>query len=272
MPSTGSPNTYASVERQITALVMSRLAATRAVGGKLESDQLILGTRAEVFWNMHVSDKKEGISMNDLPGAEVPSGPPLRLLQSVPGKVYSRLIVRYPYQTDSDYAFYYHESANRLASTYTGKAIDDVILMPFLMLYRQAFELQLKGFIRHLASVRRRYHEPTNLALHREEINERLRSKLGHNLAKLLGELLKHYDALKLSEAFPESVKKLVLMMHEADGKRTAFRYGGLLPDSQDSADFPDLVEMFDKEFKLLCAGEDWVESIYDAVPEPEEL
>lgn len=36
---------------------------------------------------------------------------PLRLLTSVPNKVYDRLIVRYPFQTDRDYAASYHFSA-----------------------------------------------------------------------------------------------------------------------------------------------------------------
>jgi len=211
--------------------------------------------------------------MGGAPKRPAPSGKPLRLLQAVPNRVYNRLIVRYPHQTDRDYAFFYHEAAHRLAGTYAGNAIDDTILIPFLMLYRQAFELQLKNFIRYLASIRRRYHEPANLRLHSGSINKRLRgNEIGHNLAKLVNELLEHYKSLDLPEEFPESVKKLILMMHDADNHGTAFRYAGELPKSQDSADFPDLVEMLDNEFQLLRAVEDWVDGIYSAAPDPEDF
>lgn len=211
--------------------------------------------------------------MDGVPNGPAPSGKPLRLLQAVPSKVYKRLIVRYPYETDRDYAFFYHEAANRLASTYTGEPIDDTILMPFLMLYRQAFELKFKNFIRCLAAIRRRHVEPTNSELHPERIDEKLRSnEVGHNLAKLLNELLKHYESLDLPEGFPESVKKLVRMIHDADNRGTSFRYAGQMPESQDSADFPDLVEMLDKEFRLLSAVEDWVYEMDSAAPDSEDF
>ncbi len=206
------------------------------------------------------------------PGDFTASGKLLRLLQEVPNTVYNRLIVRYPYQTDRDYSFYYHEAAKRLASTYTGKPIDDTILIPFLMLYRHGFELKLKSIIRYLGSVRRRYHEPNNPELDPDVINGKLRNKIRHNLAKLLSELLKHYDALNLPEEFPESVTKLIRMMHDADNNGTAFRYGGQMPESQDRADFPDLAAMLDEEFGLLSAVEDWIDAMYAAAPDPEEF
>jgi hypothetical protein len=66
---------------------------------------------------------------------------PTGLFAKVPTTEYNRLIVRYPYQNDSDYAMAYHEAGNRLASTYKGQPIDDTMLLPFLNLCRQAFEL-----------------------------------------------------------------------------------------------------------------------------------
>jgi hypothetical protein len=210
--------------------------------------------------------------MDNASSGPASSGKPLRLLQAVPNKLYKRLIVRYPYETDRDYAFFYHEAAHRLASTYKGEPIDDTILIPFLMLYRQAFELKLKNFVRYLASIRRRYHDPTNSELDFEAIKKRIRGELGHNLAKLLNELLKHYESLDLPEEFPEGTKRLVLMMHDADNRGTAFSYAGEMPESQDLADFPDLVEMLDEEFRLLSALEDWVDAIYSAAPEPDDF
>lgn len=82
---------------------------------------------------------------------------PLKLLAAAPCHEYSRLIVRYPCQTDEDYACAYHYSAQRLASTFKGRPIDDLILLPFLSLYRQAIELQLKDAIRCLVELRIRY-------------------------------------------------------------------------------------------------------------------
>jgi len=103
---------------------------------------------------MQICEPADGSRTDGAPKRPAPSGKPLRLLQAVPNRVYNRLIARYPYRTDRDYAFFYHEAANRLASTYTGKTIDDTILIPFLMLYRHAFELQLKNCIRYLAGNR----------------------------------------------------------------------------------------------------------------------
>ncbi|MHA6781880.1 hypothetical protein ACVGOW_12930 [Pseudonocardia saturnea] len=199
------------------------------------------------------------------------SDKPLRLLQAVPGKVYQRLIVRYPHQSDREFAFFYHEAALRLASTYSGRPIDDTILLPFLMLYRHGFELQLKNFIRNVAGLRRRHHGATGPDVDREAVNEKLQRDHGHNLAKLLHELLKHYNALELREAFPESVSKVVRMLHDADRNGTAFRYSGELPDSQDHADFPALAELLDEQLGLLSAVEDWVDELYAAVPDHED-
>ena len=84
---------------------------------------------------------------------------PIRLLTSVPNKDYSRLVVRYPYQTNDQCAHAYHFAANRLASTFGGEPIDDQLLLPFLTLYRHAFELQLKNTICSLVGLRANYLE-----------------------------------------------------------------------------------------------------------------
>jgi hypothetical protein len=76
---------------------------------------------------------------------------PVKLFESVPNTDYGRLIVRYPFQDDAVFAFSYKESADRLASTFKGDAPDDLMLLPFLTLYRQAYELQLKVIVHFLA-------------------------------------------------------------------------------------------------------------------------
>lgn len=196
---------------------------------------------------------------------------PLRLLESVPNKVYSRLIVRYPYQTNRDYALSYRFAAKRLAGTFTGDTIDDLILLPFLTLYRQAFELELKNLIQFLVITRMTYVEGRTSELEQARSDERFK-ELGHNLHKLLNEAKKHYDAIDLDESFPPEVEKLIAMLHEADKSGTAFRYAGQLPNTQEHADFPDLAALLDQQYDNLTVITDYVDGLYSAGPTLNEL
>lgn len=196
---------------------------------------------------------------------------PLRLLESMPNKVYSRLIVRYPYQTNRDYALSYRFAAKRLAETFTGDTTDDLILLPFLTLYRQAFELELKNLIQFLVSTRMTYVEGRTSELEQARSDERFK-ELGHNLHKLLNEAKKHYDALDLDESFPPEVEKLIAMLHEADKSGTAFRYAGQLPNTQEHADFPDLAALLDQQYDNLTVITDYVDGLYSAGPTLNEL
>ncbi|MCS3443380.1 hypothetical protein [Microbacterium phyllosphaerae] len=198
---------------------------------------------------------------------------PTALFAKVPGKEYHRLIFRYPYQGDSMLAMSYHEAAKRLANSYRGQPIDDTMLLPFLTLYRQAFELRLKEMIRSFASLRRRFEEPDNPVLQPKAIEKRIRNSriLGHNLEALLNEMLEHANSLESVEDFPESTRELVVLLHEADSSGTAFRYSGELPDIQESLDFPDLVALLDAEFTMLGGVEDALTEMYAAGPQPED-
>lgn len=191
---------------------------------------------------------------------------PLRLLESVPNKVYTRLIVRYPYQTNRDYALSFRFAAKRLAETFTGAPIDDLILLPFLTLYRHAFELELKNLIHFLVATRMTYVEGKTTELRQAVSDERFK-EMGHNLYKLLNEAQKHYDVLDLDEPFPKEVQKLIRMLHEADHSGTAFRYAGQLPDTQEHADFPDLATMLDQQYNNLSVITDYVDGLYSAGP-----
>lgn len=68
---------------------------------------------------------------------------PVKLFQSLPNTDYSRLIVRYAFQDDAVLAFSYKESADRLASTFSG-GYDDLLLAsmssPPLTAVRQPLE------------------------------------------------------------------------------------------------------------------------------------
>jgi hypothetical protein len=198
--------------------------------------------------------------------ADLPAKP-LRLLTSVPNKVYDRLVVRFAFQTDRDFAAAYHFSAQRLADTFSGNPEDDLLLLPFLTLYRQAFELDLKNTIKFLINTRMVYVDGKTSELLDSIREERIKQDFGHNLYKLLNEVKKHYDALDLPEAFPKDVEKLIIMLHDADVAGTAFRYAGQLPDVQEHADFPDLAALLNDQFTMLSVLEDYVDGLYSAGP-----
>ncbi|MFJ4998526.1 hypothetical protein ACIP5T_10260 [Microbacterium sp. NPDC088619] len=197
---------------------------------------------------------------------------PTSLFLKAPGNRYDRLIFRYPYQDDALLAASFQQAAGRLAGTFRGEPIDDTMLLPFLTLYRQAFELRLKAMIREFASLRRRFHESGNPDLAAAKIEQRLRTSriLGHNLDALMNELIGHYNALETDEPFRESIKELLLLLHEADSTGTSFRYSGQMPDIQESLDFLDLVALIDTEFELLGGMLDGITEMYAAGPQPE--
>jgi hypothetical protein len=196
----------------------------------------------------------------------------LRLLDKAPNSIYNRLVVRYPYQTDSDYARFYFDSAERLAGTFDGNSEDDMLLLPFLMLYRHAFELELKSFIKELIRLRKVYLGHSGLDYTAAELAERLRKKHGHRLLPLVTEVKKHWDELDFSEPFPEEVAELLEMLHEMDGSGMSFRYAGHLPDYQNYVDFPDLVEMLNEAKEQLDAAYSYAVGSYDAMPTLREL
>lgn len=199
--------------------------------------------------------------------ATPPPAKPTRLLASVPNKIYARLVVRYPFQTDRDYAVAYHFAAKRLESTFSGNPEDDFLLLPFLTLYRQAFELELKNTIKALIGTRMVYVDGRTPELLAAVDEERIKKEFGHNLYKLLNETKKHYAALNMPEDFPGDVEKLILMLHDADNAGTAFRYAGQLPKVQEYADFPDLAALLDEQFTMLSVIEDYVDGLYSARP-----
>lgn len=199
---------------------------------------------------------------------------PLRLLTSVPSKHYGRLVVRYPFQTDGDFAHAYEFAAKRVASTFSGQPVDDLLLLPFLTLYRQAFELQLKHTIRSLVRVRMNYVDGPSAELAEAVSDRRFKdnNELGHDLYRLFNEVRRHFDALKLPDAIPSSVEAIISSLHEADSGGTAFRYAGILPDTQEHADFPDLAKVLDDGFRTLTLVIDYCEGAYEASPTLSEL
>lgn len=198
----------------------------------------------------------------------IPNPPkPTKLLGSVPATAYRTQIVRYPYEDSGRVSYSFQYAADALASTYTGKNEDDSLLLPYLTLYRQAFELRLKHLIAFLASTRAVYIEGSTQELSDAQDPEHLRKTYGHNLHKLLNAVETHYAALKLPSPFPPAVKATILAFHEDDKAGVAFRYAGQLPEIQEHADFPTLAKLLAETYDELSLLEDYVDGTFSAGP-----
>ena len=156
-----------------------------------------------------------------------------------------------------------------MAGTFSGQPQDDMILLPFLSLYRQAYELALKSFIRGLVKERRRIHNSADPDLDPAALEEKFLRTLGHSLHKLLNELQVHWKALDLGQDIPVGLVSLIMKLHETDPAGTSFRYSSKnQPTGQVRSDFPDLVEMLDGGLRQLWSVEDWADALTNAVPD----
>ena len=135
------------------------------------------------------------------------------------------------------------------------------------MLYRQAFELQLKALIKDLVSLRVRYVDGLNNDLEECGSDEFLQKRMGHKLTKLLAEAMKHYEALDVKERFPANISHVVGLLHQADATGTAFRYAGVLPEDQEYVDLPNLANLLDECFDELVSVGDYAEYLFSSRP-----
>jgi hypothetical protein len=163
------------------------------------------------------------------------------------------LIVRYPYQDDSDVEFGYVEAARRLAASFRGQPIDDTILMPFMYLWRHAVELSLKQQIKYAAKLRRANGED-DATLDPEKLRGWLNRT--HSMRDMATELAGHFAHLDLPE-MPSDTRRTLSWLIEADPKGQTFRYSGGLPDTQDFIDFHALAQCLEETYNMVSAGID---------------
>lgn len=175
------------------------------------------------------------------------------LFKVFPGKDPRSLIVRYPFQDDSDVEYGFAEAARRLAQSFSGEPIDDVILMPFLFLWRHAIELSLKNQIRTAVTLRKLNGED-DPSLNKDEVTARLTKT--HRIGQLAKELAGHFSHLDLP-AMPEETRRTLEWLVAADPAGLAFRYSGALPDTQDFIDFPKLSGSLEDTYNMVSAGKD---------------
>ncbi|WP_079728732.1 hypothetical protein [Okibacterium fritillariae] len=144
----------------------------------------------------------------------------------------------------------YADAARRLQNSYDGQPWDDVMLLPFMFVWRQAIELALKKNIKNLAEMRRQ-NDATDPELAREVVADRLRLKIGHDLKKLISEQQIHNTALGLQE-IPEDVLETLELLAAMDRSGTGFRYAGVLKQESIDIDFSSIGAALDKAFRLL--------------------
>ncbi|BDZ51738.1 hypothetical protein GCM10025867_39790 [Frondihabitans sucicola] len=124
------------------------------------------------------------------------------------------------------------------------------MLLPFLFVWRQAIEIQIKANIRDLATLRREQGE-TDERLWRKTVDKRLQFKLGHNMAGLIAEHDEHIAALRL-EVIPEPVAETLKLLAALDNGGTGFRYAGVLTVPSITLDFRTLSAALDEAYELL--------------------
>jgi len=143
------------------------------------------------------------------------------------------------------------DAARRLRLSYRAQAWDDVILLPFMFLWKHAIEVQIKTNIRDLAKIRRSQGE-TGPQVDEASVKRRLQYGLGHDLAGLASEHAEHLVALAV-QALPEAVLETVHGLAEMDNKSgTAFRYPGILGAPKANVDFTGLAQSLDDAYSLL--------------------
>lgn len=167
------------------------------------------------------------------------------------------LIVRWPGDQRSipdEFA----EAADRLAGTFRGEPQDDLLLHPFLYLYRHAIETAMKELILDVAALRRLRGEEGPEVEHDAIVN-RHRFKVRHHLAELLDELNAQLAAAEIEE-LPDDAHSTIKLIIDADPMGNSFRFPAEYVDT-DYVDFPRLAAVLAHTFSMIRAGSDLVES-----------
>jgi len=144
----------------------------------------------------------------------------------------------------------YADAARRLRHSYKAEPWDDVMLLPFMFVWRQAIELALKNNIRDLAELRRQGGDADPL-LEKKTVRKRLQFKIGHDLEKLIEEQRTHVAALGLQN-IPDDVDQTLGLLAALDNGGTGFRYAGTLAVPSADIDFQTIASALDDAFRLL--------------------
>lgn len=165
-----------------------------------------------------------------------------------------------PYEDMGYYAFHYRHCADRLVNSHNADPEDDEILMPFLTLYRQAYELMLKDLALCIAAHRRRFEHPSS-EYSKQAMEVRIGTgdkNFGHKINRSFAWVKKELEGLGLlDERLPKELIKAVDLLHDIDPSGTNFRY----PDTELTE--PLNVDIY-KLQSVLAIGFDWLSAVYD--------
>ncbi|MNW30270.1 hypothetical protein D3C74_71520 [compost metagenome] len=169
-----------------------------------------------------------------------------------------------PYEGMGHYAFHYRHCADRLVNSHRANPEDDEILMPFLSLYRQAYELMLKDLALCVASHQRRFGNPSSY-YSKQAMETRIgtgKDNFGHKIIRSFSWVESELKILGLVDSnLPPELLKAVDLLHGIDPSGTNFRY----PDPQLTE--PLNVDIY-KLQSVLATGFEWLSGVYDYVDE----
>lgn len=169
-----------------------------------------------------------------------------------------------PYEDMGYYASHYRHCADRLVNSHKANPEDDEILMPFLTLYRQAYELMLKDLALCIASHQRRF---GNLSsdYSKQAMEVRIgtgEKNFGHRINRSFKWVESELKILGLVDSnLPHELIKAVDLLHDIDPSGTNFRY----PDPELSE--PLNVDIY-KLQSVLAKGFEWLSAVYDYADE----
>ena len=203
----------------------------------------------------------------------VTGGPDMQWLFSVArANGQSDLVVSYGSTTSAQLAVGFEEAAARLAGTAKGAPLDDIVLMPYLLLMRQSYELELKSAINEFAGVYRRHFDGNTEEWARTAVEARLKNELGHRLLQLYREMERIWNLLDLPERPLPDIAKTVDMFHQLDPHGVALRYAARIHKTQQSISFRDLHSVLADGLSSLRACVDYVVVGCAAVPTVDDL
>lgn len=193
-----------------------------------------------------------------------------KLARDYPSNDMKNLIQLNPYQDLGSYSMAFSLTADRVAESYKAKPEDDTILMPYLTLYRQAFELLLKDIALSFGAFHRRTgSDLTEFSM--ERMADRIGHKgFGHSLHKSFAYFEKHFEELGLAtEPLPASLPRAIRLLHSTDPSGTNFRY----PDDKLAEvlniDFLKLHKELQEAIGWLWAVYSFVDDALESVPSP---
>lgn len=148
----------------------------------------------------------------------------------------------------------YAEAARRIAKSINkNEAFDDLVLIPFMFLWRHAIELTLKGQIRHALELRS-WTDLDGANAEKERLKSLLESK--HNLQLLAQELAVLFNSMGLPK-LPADTHKSLTWLANSDPNGQAFRYAGKADNDQSHINFPALAEGIEDVYEMVSVGRD---------------